>query len=74
MTKPRKIKVTEAAALMQKTPLFVYEAMRREAIDIGIAMQMPGSTKWTFHISPPKLAAYLGVTVEELMGMLGGAA
>lgn len=62
-----KITVTQAAALMGKSALFVREAMRREVLDIGIAMQMPGSEKWNFHISPQKLAEYLGVSVEELM-------
>jgi hypothetical protein len=62
----KKITTAMAAQLMQKSPLFVREAMKREAIDIGVAMQMPNSPKWSFHISPTKLAAYLGVTVEQL--------
>lgn len=61
-----KILPVEAAKLMGKSNLFVYEAMRRGAIDIGVAMQMPGSTKWSFSISPTKLADYLGIDVPTL--------
>ena len=61
-----KILVCEAAKLMEKSNLFVYEAMKRGVLDIGIAMQMPGSTKWSFSISPTKLAEYLGIDVPTL--------
>lgn len=61
-----KITVAQAASLMSKSTLFVREAMRREVLDIGTAMQMPGSTKWTFHISPTKLAEYLGLSLNEM--------
>lgn len=66
----KKITVSQAAALMGKSALFVREAMRREVLDIGTAMQMPGSTKWNFHISPPKLAEYIGISVSELWEMV----
>lgn len=66
-----KITTAQAAALMGKSPLFVREAMRREVLDIGTAMQMPGSRKWNFYISPAKLAEYIGVSVPELMERLG---
>jgi hypothetical protein len=62
----KKITVRMAAKLMGKSELFVREAMKREFFDIGVAMQMPGSTKWSFHISPKKLADYLGMTVEQM--------
>lgn len=61
-----KILPVEAAKLMKKSNLFVYEAMKRGVLDIGIAMQMPGSTKWSFRISPTKLADYLGIDVPTL--------
>ena len=61
-----KILPVEAAKLMKKSNLFVYEAMKRGVLDIGIAMQMPGSTKWSFSISPTKLADYLGIDVPTL--------
>lgn len=61
-----KILPVEAAKLMKKSNLFVYEAMKRGVIDIGTAMQMPGSTKWSFWISPAKLAAELAIDVPTL--------
>lgn len=54
-----KVTVAEAARRMGKSQLFVREAMKRDLLPIGTAMQLPGSTKWTFHISPAKLDAYL---------------
>lgn len=62
----KKILPCEAAKLMQKSNLFVYEAMKRGLLDIGIAMQLPDRQKWTFSISPPKLADYLGIDVPTL--------
>ena len=55
----RKVTVAEAALRMGKSQLFVREAMKRGLLPIGTAMQMPGSTKWSFHISPAKLDMYL---------------
>lgn len=54
-----KVTVAEAARRMGKSQLFVREAMKRDLLPIGTAMQLPGSTKWTFHISPALLDAYL---------------
>ena len=62
-----KISVPEATKVMQKSVLFVYEGMKRGVLPIGEAMQMPGSTKWTYFISPPLLAQYLGVKLEDLI-------
>lgn len=66
MNKVRRITTAEAAALMQKDALFVREAMRRDLLNIGVAMQLDGRKRWTFFISPPLLADYLGITVDEL--------
>ena len=63
---PNKILVCEVAKLLGKSNLFVYEAMKRGFLNIGIAMQMPDSTKWTFSISPTLLAEYLGVDIPTL--------
>lgn len=62
----RKILPCEVAKLLNKSNLFVYEAMKRGFLNIGIAMQMPGSTKWTFSISPTLLAEYLGIDIATL--------
>lgn len=65
-----KILPAEAAALMGKSTLFVYVGMQRELLEIGVAMQMEGSSKWTYSISPSMLANYLGVDVETLFERL----
>ena len=60
MSRPSKITIQMAAKLMGKSTLFVREGMKRGLLPIGEAMQMPGSTKWTYYISPPMLAEYIG--------------
>ena len=67
MNKPKKITVQTAARLMGKSTLFVREGMRRGLLPIGEAMQMPGSQKWSFYISPKLLADYIGMSVEALL-------
>ena len=62
----KKILPCEAAKLLGKSNLFVYEAMKRGFLNIGIAMQMPNSKKWTFSISPTLLAEYLGIDIPTL--------
>ena len=65
-----KIQVQDVARLLGKSNLFIYEAMKRGVLDIGVAMQMEGKKKWTFSISPTKLAEYMGVDVNTLFGMV----
>ena len=67
MNRPKKITVQDAARLMGKSTLFVREGLRLGKLPIGEAMQLPGSTKWTFFISPPELAKYLGVDLEVVL-------
>lgn len=67
MSIPKKITVQTAARLMGKSTLFVREGMRRGLLPIGEAMQMPGSNKWSFYISPKLLADYIGVSVEAVL-------
>lgn len=62
----KRILPCEVAKLLGKSPLFVYEAMKRGFLDIGVAMQLPNSKKWTFSISPTLLAKYLGVDTQTL--------
>ena len=68
----RKILVCEVAKLLGKSNLFVYEAMKRGFLNIGVAMQMPNSTKWSFSISPTQLAEYLGIDIPTLNDRLSG--
>ena len=67
MNMPKKITVQTAARLMGKSTLFVREGMRRGVLPIGEAMLLDGSTKWTFYISPPLLAKYIGVDLEVVL-------
>lgn len=62
----KKILVCEVAKLLGKSNLFVYEAMKRGFLSIGVAMQMPNSQKWTFSISPALLAEYMGIDIPTL--------
>ena len=66
MNKERKILPCEVAKLLGKSNLFVYEAMKRGFLNIGVALQMPNSQKWTFSISPTMLAEYLGIDIPTL--------
>jgi hypothetical protein len=72
MSKERKILVCEVAKLLGKSNLFIYEAMKRGVLNIGVAMQMPNSTKWTFSISPTLLAEYMGIDIPTLNERLAG--
>ena len=72
MITERKILVCEVAKLLGKSNLFVYEAMKRGFLNIGVAMQMPNSTKWSFSISPTQLAEYLGIDIPTLNERLSG--
>lgn len=62
----KKILVCEVAKLLGKSNLFIYEAMKRGVLNIGIAMQLPNSSKWSFSISPTLLAEYMGVDIPTL--------
>lgn len=62
----KKIIVPEVAKLLGKSNLFIYEAMKRGVLNIGIALQMPNSTKWSFCISPTLLAEYMGIDIPTL--------
>lgn len=65
MCKPLKITPPQAAALMGKAQLFVYEGLRRGFFPFGYAMQTSPS-RWTYYISPPQFAAFLGISLEDL--------
>lgn len=61
-----KILPSDVAKLIGKSELTVREGMKREFFDFGIAMQLPGSERWNFTISPAKVAEFIGITVDEL--------
>ncbi len=59
-----KITVEQAASVMGCGPQFVRIGLQRGRLDIGDAVKMSG--RWTYNISPAKLARRQGITVEEL--------
>ena len=66
----QKIQVVEVAKLLGKSNLFIYEAMRRGVLNIGVAMRFEGNKKWSFSISPTLLAEYMGIDVPTLNEMV----
>ena len=60
----RKITPDQAAMVMGCGAQFVRVGLQRKLLDIGDAVKM--SSKWTYNISPAKLAARQGITVEQL--------
>lgn len=59
-----KITVADAASIMGCSEQFVRIGLQRKLLDIGDAVKM--SRRWTYNISPAKLAARQGMTVDEL--------
>jgi len=68
----KKIRIADVARLTKKSDRFIREAIKAGYLDFGIAMQTEGSSKWSFMISVPKFAEYLGVSVDELWDMVDG--
>lgn len=64
----KKITPEDAAAIMGCSAQFVRIGLQRGRLDIGDAVKM--SSKWTYNISPAKLAARQGMTIEELVKQL----
>ncbi len=60
----KKITPDQAALIMGCSAQFVRIGLQRGLLDIGDAVKM--STKWTYNISPARLAARQGMTLEEL--------
>lgn len=59
------ITVRAAAELMGKSPMFVRIGLQRKLLDIGVAYKVTGK-RWSYSISPGKLAGWLGITVSDL--------
>lgn len=60
----KKITPEDAAGIMGCSAQFVRIGLQRGLLDIGNAVKM--SSKWTYNISPAKLASRQGITVEQL--------
>ena len=66
MCKKAKVTVKRAAEILGKSQQFVRIGLQRNILPFGIAMQMPGKTTYTYHISPNKLCDYAGIKEEDL--------
>lgn len=60
----KKITPDQAAMVMGCSSQFVRIGLQRGLLDIGDAVKM--SSKWTYNISPAKLAARQGVSMDQL--------
>lgn len=60
----KRVTPDQAAAVMGCSAQFIRIGLQRGLLDIGDAVKM--STKWTYNISPAKLAARQGITLDQL--------
>ncbi len=67
MSKTGRVSVKRAAELLNMSPLSVKGALIHKALPIGGAWKNEESTCYTYHISPAKLADYLGMEVEQVL-------
>lgn len=61
----KKITPAEAARVMGCSSQFIRIGLQRGLLDIGDAVKL-SPRRWTYCISPAKLAERQGITVEEL--------
>lgn len=61
----KKITPAEAARVMGCSSQFIRIGLQRGLLDIGDAVKL-SPKRWTYCISPAKLAERQGITVEEL--------
>lgn len=60
----KKITPDQAAYVMGCSAQFIRIGLQRGLLDIGDAVKMSG--RWTYNISPAKLAARQGMTMDQL--------
>lgn len=60
----RRVTPDQAAYVMGCSTQFIRIGLQKGLLDIGNAVKM--STKWTYNISPAKLAARQGMTMAQL--------
>ena len=63
-----RVSVKRAAELTRLSQLTVREGIKQGVFDFGKAVPSKSGTRHTIHISPAKLAEYLGLTVDEVKG------
>ena len=60
----KRVTPDQAASIMGCSAQFIRIGLQRGLLDIGDAVKM--SSKWTYNISPAKLAARQGITLDQL--------
>lgn len=63
------ITVKEAALLMSVGPQFVRVGIQQGVLPFGSAVKINGD-RYTYYISPSKLAEYVGIDLEALVAWL----
>lgn len=63
-----RVSVRRAGELLGLAPLSVQGALVAGALPIGGAWKNENSSTYTYHISAQKLAEYIGLTKEEVIG------
>lgn len=58
-----KITVAQAAQLMNKDQVYIREGIKSGRLPIGTAIRLPGSTKYSYYISPKLFWEYTGIIV-----------
>ena len=66
MCKKAKVTVKRVAEILGKSQQFVRIGLQRNILPFGVAMQMPGKTTYTYHISPKQFCDYVGIKEEDL--------
>ena len=61
MCKKAKVTIKRAAEILGKSQQFVRIGLQRKILPFGVAMQMPGKTTYTYHISPKQFCDYAGI-------------
>ena len=64
------IKPAEAAEILGVSPQFVRVAMQQGKLNIGTAIQLPGSSTWSYQISGKLLEEYTGKDIGREIAML----
>ena len=61
-----KIRVADAAALMNKNKQFLRVALQRNLVPFGFAVKLQEGGRYDYFINSCQFAQYLGITEEEL--------
>lgn len=62
-----KVPTVVAARILEKSENFIRYGLQAGKLPFGMAVRMGG--RWSYHISPVRLAEYSGVPVEEINRM-----